>query len=572
MASDIRRATKTALLMRPAPLGAGRGDQTESVASYLFRLAMANGFARISSMLHELGVRGFMMSTADRGPAATSTVSLLEQLTLLPLSTLLTMTLREDIASMKGDPDDDGRPWILNAHRLPAKSTAALFSVCPSCLAEDDEPYWRRHWRLATSTVCATHHRRHIQSCPACGVQLGLAAGRLAALTDCDGCGASLLAAPPERAVARRAAWLGAVPAQATRRTFPVPLACAAQWWAGVRTLLYGLCFTKVADLLLSSAIGSEHKLTLQRCRALGRRDFCLYPLDVRHDLLCLLAYLLGDWPKRFARVMQGAGVTASRFSLAELPQPFWLDQVLSECLDASSYSPSPEEVRSAAAALQRQEGRGPSKIQLKRVLGVTEAQAIDDAVPTSSRRLSRNELLGVMWRLEKTVQAAPVGRDERSSWTRDACAIGLAAWLGLSFRTVVSMSLRQGRQLEIELGRQAALPGDRRPLIQLLHRWLVDYLTNIRPRFSGYEQTAAELFLTRFGEPYGGFGLAARFADLLRECNLACWPRGARLLVGAPLREEPEVERDELTVGNRVQQIKGSERSHIEGRRRDLC
>ena len=506
-----------------------------------------------------------MLSTADRGTAAKRTVYLLEHLTLHSRSTLGAMTLCEDVAGMTGDPDDDGRPWILNAHRIPSKSTAALYAVCPSCLADDPEPYWRRHWRLATSTVCVTHHRRLVEACPSCGVLLGLTQDRLAALTDCDACGAPLMAAPCQRAVARRPSWLVMAPAQATPRSFPVSLAYSAQWWAGLRLLLYGLCSSKVSQLVLRASIGSHHKLTLRRCRTLGRRDLCLYPLDLRHDLLALLAHLAGDWPHRFVALMREAGITAGRFSIAELPQPFWLSMVLSEFLGASKYSPSAEEAKSAAESLARRNGRGPSKIQLKRTLGVTEAGAIESALPMPPRRLSRIELLGVMTRLASMVQDAPVGRDARASWTRDACAIGLAAWLGISFRKVVGTSLRQGRELEGELRRQATRPGELQPLVQLLHGCLADYLANVRPRFAGYGSTATELLLTRFGERYGGFGLATRFACLLRDCELQCWPRGVSLLVGAPLCEDLQVDLHHLTVGHGMRQIKGPERAHVE-------
>lgn len=515
-------------------------------------------------MLHELGVKGFMLSTADRGPAAKRTVSLLEQLTLHPLSALRAMTLCEDIAGMTGDPDDDGRPWLLNAHRAPRRSTAALFAVCPSCLADDLEPYWRRHWRLATSTVCARHHRRLIEACPSCGIMLGLGQERLAALTDCDACGAPLTAAPHQRAVARRPSWLVATPRLSTPRSFPISLAYSAQWWAGLRVLLYGLCSAKVLDLVLRSSIGSHHKPALRRCRALGRRDFCLYPLDLRHDFLSVLTYLVGDWPRRFVALMREAGVTASRFSLTELPQPFWLGTVLAEFLCAPKYSPSAEEVRSAVASLARHTAHKPSKIQLKRTIGVTEAGAIDHALPMPARRLNHIELLGVVMRLAERVHDAPNGRDERASWTRDACAIGLAAWLGISFRRVVEITLQQARELEAELRRHAAQPGELRPLAQQLHKWLVDYLTTVRPRFSGYRSTAAELLLTRFGEPYGGFGLAARFAELLRDQGLPCWPRGARLLVGSPIRESLQIDVHQLAVGHRMRQVEGPERSHI--------
>ncbi|KQV53297.1 hypothetical protein ASC95_11140 [Pelomonas sp. Root1217] len=332
---------------------------------------------------------------------------------------------------------------------------------------------------------------------------------------------------------------------------------------------MYGMCSAKVSELVLRSSIGSHHKQTLRRCHALGRRDFCLYPLDLRHDLLALMKHLTEDWPRRFAHLMQEAGVTANRFSSTELSRPFWVDSVLSEHLAALRYGPSAAEVHAAVASILKREGRLPSKVQLKRTLGVTETEAIDDAVPTSARRLSRAELMGVLVRLAQVVQGKAAGREEQASWARDACAIGLAAWLGISFRKVVHTTLRQGRELEGELRRQAMCPGELQPLVRLLHGWLADYLASVRPRFAGYGSTATELLLTRFGEPYGGFGLAARFAGLLRDHGLQCWPRGVSLLVGAPLREDLQVDLHHLAVGHGVRQIKGAERPHVEIARR---
>ena len=46
---------------------------------------------------------------------------------------------------------------------------AAWLQFCPQCLAEDEEPYFRREWRLATTIVCARHGSRLLDRCPACG-------------------------------------------------------------------------------------------------------------------------------------------------------------------------------------------------------------------------------------------------------------------------------------------------------------------------------------------------------------------------------------------------------------------
>jgi len=49
---------------------------------------------------------------------------------------------------------------------------AAWLQFCPQCLAEDEQPYFRRQWRLATTIACARHGSRLLDRCPACGQAL----------------------------------------------------------------------------------------------------------------------------------------------------------------------------------------------------------------------------------------------------------------------------------------------------------------------------------------------------------------------------------------------------------------
>ena len=39
---------------------------------------------------------------------------------------------------------------------------------CPQCLDEDTEPYFRKRWRLALSTVCTKHRCYLLDACPEC--------------------------------------------------------------------------------------------------------------------------------------------------------------------------------------------------------------------------------------------------------------------------------------------------------------------------------------------------------------------------------------------------------------------
>jgi len=113
----------------------------------------------------------------------------------------------------------------------------------------------------------------------------------------------------------------------------------------------------------------------------------------------------------------------------------------------------------------------------------------------------------------------------------RDACSIAAAAWLGTSLVSTSELKVVQGRRLLKEWHEAAAVEGARGQLASVFHAWMVQYLSSGRLRFERYDQPQQALFLSRFGEPTQGFGLAARFAELLRRCDVAEWPLGARLL-----------------------------------------
>lgn len=90
-------------------------------------------------------------------------------------------------------------------------------------------------------------------------------------------------------------------------------------------------------------------------------------------------------------------------------------------------------------------------------------------------------------------------------------------------------------------VGQNTHLGSDEQELSEVLalfSQWMHDYATSIRSRFSKFDTPSEFLFLTRFGQRYGGFGLAGRLAALLREVGVQDWERGVWLLAGVNLQE----------------------------------
>lgn len=74
---------------------------------------------------------------------------------------------------------------------------------CPQCLAEDQDPYFRREWRLALFTFCPRHKTMMYDSCPSCGMRISYSrhdrfreVEKTSAIHECVYCGADLRKAP----------------------------------------------------------------------------------------------------------------------------------------------------------------------------------------------------------------------------------------------------------------------------------------------------------------------------------------------------------------------------------------
>jgi len=78
---------------------------------------------------------------------------------------------------------------------------AASFAICPSCLKEDEVPYFRQAWRVRLVRVCEVHRVALTERCPHCSGLIHLKASRISrerganALKFCQECGGDLTAA-----------------------------------------------------------------------------------------------------------------------------------------------------------------------------------------------------------------------------------------------------------------------------------------------------------------------------------------------------------------------------------------
>ena len=68
--------------------------------------------------------------------------------------------------------NDNIHKWVLsrgNQHRIERNN---YISFCPSCFKEDEEPFYRRSWRLIPMVLCTKHNTSLIDCCPSCNAPI----------------------------------------------------------------------------------------------------------------------------------------------------------------------------------------------------------------------------------------------------------------------------------------------------------------------------------------------------------------------------------------------------------------
>lgn len=540
-----------ALLIRTRAIDGGNGH-VEALASWLLRLAHANGYKSVGALC-----TGERLNIKQRGAfdvdVCDETLATVASLILTEADSLERMTLRDPLSVLTGSASGGrgtggakGR-WLL---KTPLGVHGARYSLCCACLAGDAAPFLRVHWRFSTSCWCQSHRCELLDACPNCGAALLVSASRSVPVSRCGACdqdfasvshantvvterGKQTDAKPDSPALAQ---WITAELAQLAMVDLPVPVAFPHLWWDGVR-ILVELCSRPVlASKLLRTELSSSSQEALHHVVDRHRIDFDRQPTKVRASLLGVVTELTENWPRRFIDLLGQAAITRSHFAMTALTTPSWLAKARDEHLCRKKYVTTPGEARTAIALLRR-DSATVSKRAAKTLLGITESKALD-AVAPMQKALTLVQLGTAIEFLDREIRSTTTAREQQTSALRDACCVAAAAWNGISFERAAKLPLAAGRAMTRAWAKHSSSSEEQAFVIEQFARWMELYLRGVRPRFERFAQPDAALFLTRFGAPYKGFGIAAIFARSLRETGVGDWGRGARLLVGTTLPE----------------------------------
>ncbi|WP_216891719.1 TniQ family protein [Pseudomonas putida] len=336
----------------------------ELFSSWMVRLAFANGFALHTFYSSLLGFKEPIWNRdSDRHPPI-ALLNCLCTATGKPIDLIKALTLSfYEGQVFESFPVNGDVPFLLPVGLYHRTRRRAGIQFCSQCLKLDPAPYYRRHWRLALSTVCSLHDCMLEQSCPSCGSPIifhrhGMGRSKRiyqAALSTCSKCCFSLDSAEPRptkcanssegRALlamthmVQHGCWDGSLQSEPLSLSF----------FGGLRIILGLVCGRHGARLraVLSSELGRD-------ICPLAHLDFEYQPVEVRYALLLAAFSLLADWPLRFREACKSAKVTRSRFADAFSIMPYWLRMAVDQYLDTRIYLPPAEEVAAAARYLQR--------------------------------------------------------------------------------------------------------------------------------------------------------------------------------------------------------------------------
>lgn len=516
----------------------------EHPASWLLRLSWANGFLNGATLVA-------MSDPAHPAPSA---------------ATLDTPIRRQGLATMTGYGDEllnrigvteveaalgglvDEYPMSRWRLRIPAAEGGKRHSknqpigVCVACLTSDEVPYWRRDWSLSVICRCPVHGKLLTDRCGACGARLVLSFYRRTDLLHCDVCGqdlndgADLEPAPsgPTSSPPCPTQFM-AVPGLAPP---PVDVSHEHLFWDGLWWLLSHFCAgdraRKVAELKFVPAALRDRLLNIP-ARLASARVLPLpeRPIAERETLLALAWWVIGDWPARAILVLGANQLTMSSFAVrvkdVSTSMPFWLARTIDEFLRMRPYRPNQDEVRAAAEYLIRQSGEPPSRIQLKRILGVAESEHVAQVVPINRERFTSAHATRLLTAMERMIARTPRARCERDAALRDCVIIALCLARSETVPAVTRLSISE---IQGTLRNHSGAAGAwSRRLERLTRSWLVELGFTDVGSSTANEHAAntstPHALKTRFRRPYLGNGVPARMVRLLREIGYGAPERG---------------------------------------------
>lgn len=256
-------------------------------------------------------------------------------------------------------------PWIMSVdvyHRLRLKFG---LQFCPKCLSEQ-EPYFRRKWRLAFVTLCEKHKKLLLDRCPYCMKpvnfhRLNLRDGPISLCFSC------------RKNLAHTEKFQGDADIQDIAVQKELKKIMHRGWVQITNRPIYSHLYFAVYHQLCRLVVHAFSKnkwLELKHFTGKAQdNDFWSYkyfedmPIFKRNMIISIVNWMLEAWPNRFIRFCSDNKVYRSLLNKDFEIAPFWYISVINEFLYRPDYHFSDREVLSAIGYLKNSNRRISEKL-----------------------------------------------------------------------------------------------------------------------------------------------------------------------------------------------------------------
>lgn len=248
---------------------------------------------------------------------------------------------------------------------------------CSLCLTEDDDPYFRRIWRLAFVTVCGIHCVMLRDRCPKCNAPLNFYRNQYecASIACCRDCGYDLRRATPITSEGIGSQVLHQKKILEILETGWTSIS----GFGIIHSLLFFPVYHQIAKLAatgrISRKIQSVVGKLISQPQVSGRFWGGLKYVDSlfvedRYSCIAMANWLLDEWPDRFITFCLENGILSSDLLRDMKNVPWWYFKTVHDNLYRPDYSPTDEEIRQAIIYLKKRK-RSATKKTISELFGM---------------------------------------------------------------------------------------------------------------------------------------------------------------------------------------------------------
>lgn len=360
-------------------------EPDELFSSWLVRLATAHHIKLHNFSRHIFGNRRIWNRDIDKSADAAHIEKVIEYtgkgFEKIRDSTLWTY---EGTLYEKHNPIGNQR-WLLPTGIYRQKRKRFGLQICPLCLSEDREPYYRIHWRLSITTVCLKHQINLLDRCPGCNNPIMFHRGDMGwrnqsvsfSMVICSICDT---------------AWTSRTVIDSLGRAEPniicfqqrIEDALRDRWiylkncgyvhsinfFNGLGQILRVLSICRrTPEFRNEVAVQSGVSLDEISKELESERSFELLSVESRRRILTMAMWLIDDWSNRFINTAIDTGTYISAFLPYNEPLPYWYWFPLRKHLSKSGHIANEQEIFAAVNYVLVRDGFVMTK-NLKKLIG----------------------------------------------------------------------------------------------------------------------------------------------------------------------------------------------------------